>query len=580
MADRTTRTKEIFLGDELVTGKRTNSQNRLIEPTAEVKIINKSIEISFEKDVDKIKFTANIKYQEATQKEDIAYFLLEVFDNKNNLLSSAQTNSKETFARENKLEGQLSLETDLAKWSGKTVQLRAYLKCWLEESSWKPRGGGTETISAEDFVNITLEVPEIKKPKQSPIISFTVVGRALRKGEKEKDYAQQDNGKDYSVITLIHNTTGNKITYGELDFYENNNMLSNLSRGIKEIEIGSVYPTTLKFVKSWKWYKIEKDGRLTIIDNSSKMFFYKLDFYLKDEYGYEWRNNLDKPTNKLRINISTPKYKVDSVEVYNSSFDAEYWADIASLILELEVIFGSAGIGYLVGKAFGPIAGAIAGGSTGALGLRIGDNISKLLTGKTVKEWAQELRVNLKKIIDDPPKFDKNYKQITRVKQLKLLRARPKDKYGKMWHDIIKSHLFAISNMRAVLTASDRAWSAKLKNDEPLAKKQRAAFGKFKNSLVKELYNLSQNTIKLSKIWAKLKVDSAKLTDLKQAIKRGDLNVIKQQIKKKGISNKKLKELEQLISTQSINKLDAVKAYSNYSKSLKKLATSIERWTI
>src|SRR3989344_6515073 len=122
MADRTTRTKEIFLGDELVTGKRTNSQNRLIEPTAEVKIINKSIEISFEKDVDKIKFTANIKYQEATQKEDIAYFLLEVFDNKNNLLSSAQTNSKETFARENKLEGQLSLETDLAKWSGKTVQ--------------------------------------------------------------------------------------------------------------------------------------------------------------------------------------------------------------------------------------------------------------------------------------------------------------------------------------------------------------------------------------------------------------------------------------------------------------------------
>ncbi len=582
MAERTARTEIINLGNELITGKKSDNRGRLIEPTAEVIPISNNIKLTLDGDVGAINFSVNAKYQEATQEEDVAYFLLEVFDaDTNNLIGEYKKSTKDVPVQYNEYVFPLHVDFDVEKFRDKTIKLRAHLKCWLETSGWTPRGGGEESVSDEDFVNITLEVPEITAPKQNPIVHFNVIGRALRKGEKEEDYARQDNGKEYRVITTITNSTANKITYGELDFYENNNLLSDLSRGIKEIQIGHVYPVTLKFTKSWDWYKTEKDGKLTITDVAERQFVYKLDYYLKDKYGYDWEDVIDKPLSSVKIVISVSNYRVDSVKVYNDSFDAEYWADIASLVLEVDIILASAGVGYLIEKVFGTLIGAAAGAGADLLGLRIGDNIAKLATGKTVKEWAQELRIKLKEIINDPPKFDRHYRQVAPTKRFKLKRLYFKNKREKLWYALIKSHSLIIPTIDAALTASNRAWSAELKKDKLAAKKQKKAFNKSKENLEKNLQALSRHVAALAGVWTKLKVNKAEFIALKQVIRRDGLpTTIKLQMKKKGFSDKKLKRLESAILMQSANKLDAASAYRNYSKSLQKLAASLKEWII
>ncbi len=582
MAERTTRTEIINLGNEIITGKKSDSGGRLIEPTAEVIPISNNIKLTLDGDVGAVSFSVNAKYQEATQEEDVAYFLLEVFDaDSNNLLGKQKINSQDVPAKYNEFVAPLSVNIDVEKLRDKTIKLRAHLKCWLETSSWTPRGGGEESVSDEDFVNITLEVPQIKEPKQNLIVHFNVIGRALRKGEKEEDHARQDNGKEYRVITTITNSTGNKITYGELDFYENSNLLSDLSRGIKGIQIGQVYPVTLKFTKSWDWYKTEKDGKLTITDVAERQFIYKLDYYLKDKYGYDWEDVIDKPLSSVKIVVSVPNYKADSVKVHNDSFDAEYWADFASLVLEVEIILASAGVGYLIEKVFGTLIGAAAGAGADLLGLRIGDNIAKLATGKTVKEWAQELRIKLKEIINDPPKFDRHYRQVAPTKRFKFRRLYFKNKREKRWYELIKSHSLVIHTIGAALTASNRAWSAELKKDKLAAKKQKKVFNKFKGNLEKNLQALSRHVAALAEVWTKFKVNKTELIALKQVIRRDGLpTTIKLQMKKKGFSDKKLKRLESAILMQSVNKLGAASTYRSYSKSLQKLAASLREWTI
>ncbi len=77
MAERTTRTEIINLGNEFITGKKSDKYGRLIEPTAEVIPISNNITLTLDGDVGEVNFSANAKYQEATQEEDVAHFLLE-----------------------------------------------------------------------------------------------------------------------------------------------------------------------------------------------------------------------------------------------------------------------------------------------------------------------------------------------------------------------------------------------------------------------------------------------------------------------------------------------------------------------
>ncbi len=577
MAERTTRTKQISLGNEIISGKKSDSRGRLVEPTAEVIPISYGIKITLDGDVGDVNFTANGNYQEATQQEDVAHFLLEVSDAASNkLIGKDEKNSKDRPVRYDEFETQLGVKLNLKNFEGKTIKLRAHLKCWLEESGWTPRGGGKETVSDEDFVDITLDVPKIKEPKQNPIISLNVVGRGLAKGEVPKDYEQQDIGKEYRVTTLLHNTTGNKLTYGELDLFENNNKIT---PNLPFVEMaGSVQPITVKRSQDWNWYETETDGKLTVVDKKYREFIYKLIYYLRDEYGFEFRDTIDKPLKKLKIVINIPQYKLDAVEVYNWSFDEEENAKWAELALAVALALLGVGVAWpaLIIKS-------IIGGAAAGAGLGVGGTITTWFAGKTVNELAQELRVKLKKLIDDPPKFDKQYKTLANLKIKTVQLPKPKTKHEKVLCSMMRSKAAVSSNIEATIITSSRVWSAELKGNKAAVRKQKQAFRKYKNNLVTELEILAKHYAELSKTWRDLniKFNLAELIAFKNAVKiRGLPHEIVIALREKGASDSTITKFKKLTLRLRTDQFDIPKAYQNYSKNLQKLAKSTMGWMI
>jgi hypothetical protein len=582
MAERTTRTKEIVLGDEVITGKRSDSRGKLIEPTAYITVQNKDVNLVLEKDVGKIKPTVNITYREATEQEDVAHFLLEILDSKGKVIKEAEITSKELRARFDKLDGQLSVELDVEPWSDKTIHLKTHLRCWLEESGWTPRGGGKETVSDEDFVNITLDVPKIKEPKQSPIVSLNVIGRGLRKGETQPNYEQQDIGKEYRIVTLVHNTTGNTLNYGELDIYENNETARELSQGIKETNSNGIYSTTIKRVKSWQWKRVKADGRITLIDVNGRFFSYKLKYYLRDDFGFDYKGTIN-PSSKTEILVSVPRYKIDAVGVYNDSFDAESEAEFWSLVLDAVVILGTAGVGLVVGRILGGIAGAAAGAGSSFLGMRLSDTIAKLATGKTVKELTQELRAELMNLINDPPKFDKNYKRVAAIKPRKVRLRKPRDKYDRLVYNVAKSSLCAAANLKNLRITVGRAWSAAFKKDKTILKKQKSALRKFRNKFARDLKLRAKVYSELAELWkkSKIKINRAEFLAFKDRVRRAGLpSDIKVQLRKRGFSAQRIKKVERLISSLRVGQLGFAKTYKLYSNRLEGLAGSIKDFGI
>ena len=576
MAKRTTRTEQINLGNELITSKKTDSRGRLIEPTAEVIPISDNIKLTLDGDVGAADFAVNAKYQEATQKEDAAYFLLEISDaNNNKLIGKDLKNSEDKPARYQEFETLLDVKVGLENYAGKTLKLRAHLKCWLEESEWTPRGGGEEKVSDEKFIDITLVVPEIRPPQQDPIVSLNVVGRGLAEGEEPKNYEQHDIGKEYRIVSLVRNATGNKLIYGELELYENNNRATP-DPPFKEMA-GGVQPITIKRSQDWSWYKIEEDGRLTITDKKDRNFIYKLVYYLRDEYGFDFRNTIDKPLEKVKIVISIPQYKSDAVEVYNWSFDEERNAKWAELALALAL----AALGVATAWPGLVIASVIKGGAAGA-GFGIGGAIATWFAGKTVSELAQELRAKLKKLIDDPPRFDKNYKKVIKISRKAMAFPKTTDRVKRNIHNIINSKMNICSEIDALLTTASRAWSAHHAKNSAVFKKQTVALKRFEVKLNKDIVHLANSFDSLSQYWKNLHIRISKpqlIAFKKYVAQKGLPKEAKLLLKKFGSSNKEIANIKNIVLNLSANKLDVAEYCYEYSRYLRKLAKSILEFT-
>lgn len=591
MPNRTTRTEIIFLGEEIITGK-TRKKGMITDPIAKINLVEKNVRRWLENDVDKVAFTVDAKYEEATMKEDVPHFLLEIFGSDNVVIGSKEWfPSKDFYRVYDDYSLTISVVVDVENWRAQTINLRAHLKCWLEESPWFETNTRTTTItaSAEDYVNIKLVVPEVREPGPNPPgITFKVFGRALGSNETPKDYQQQYIGKDYEINTFIVNNTYNELMYGQLDVYENGARERDISPSWRRIVPGEVFNYTDTLAKFWTWYDdTSSDGRIHIVDTRNRIFVYKLKYCLTDEYGFLYQDTIDEPLKKLKIVISLPQYKLDAVQTYNWSFSEEETGNWAGLILSLDLCLLAAWIAWPAEGAVGA-GGAVGGAATSsgdvwaALGLSISGAITTWYAGKTISELAQDVRTAAKNLIDDPPKFDKNYKQIIKLKIKKLSLPKPKTAHEKIISCIAKLKSSVSSDVEALIITSSRVWSAELKKNKTTTKKQKAALRKFRSKVQRELRQLANKYIILSKLWSKSKIrfNYAAIMAFKQRVKRKGLpKEIKVQLRKRGFSTKRTAEIQKTISNLAVEQLNIVKTYSGYSKSLRKLAKSIGEFT-
>lgn len=577
MAERTTHTESIVLGTELITGKKSDVHGRLSEPVAKIDLIKKNITISPEGDVGKIVFLANIKYQEATEKEDVPNFSLEIFEGDKLLGKENWRAPEDTFVKYDEYATSISVTVDLEKLRGKTISLRANLRCWLEESSWTPKGGGEETVSAEDKVNLSLIIPIIKDPGPNPlIVSFSVVGRGLYEDEEPKNYEQQNIGKEYNPIVSVMNYTNNLIKYGDFTIYEDNTAVLNFGLGKDKVKPGGSTDIIQYFCKVWTWYTTRSDGKLSVSDKADRKFIYELHYCLLDEYGWEYGGTVDSPKKKLTIVVSVPEYKLAALDVYNDSFDVEDasgWVELAGAAATC------AAAGMAMGSVVAPGVGTALGGIIGFLAGFISAALFYKISSESIEKAARELRVEMKKLVDDPPTFDKNYKKLIVIKPKKVKLPKPKNKHEKIIFEIANLNTSIVANSKAMRKTASRIWTAKLKKDKVILKKQTKAFRKYQATLRRNLKSLADRYVKIAAEFKKAKCeikrkDAIVLRD--KIATEGLPKEVKKELRKKGFSRKRINILENRLKTLDLRNLKPAETYLRFSRDLLNLRKALK----
>lgn len=578
MVTRVTHTETVYLGEEIITGKRFDERGRLVDPIARINLPNRRLTIYPKKDTGAVILQVKIKYQEATEKEDTPHFELEILGEDEALVGRySKSPSEDVFAKCTEYEETIDALIDLGALSESRDSLRAILRCWLEESSWTPRGDqGDRTVFAENYVDLTFVIPEINEPGPNPpSIAFNVIGRALYVDETPKDYEQQYTDRNYKINALVINNTNNILSEGALTVYENDMSLQNLEEfsWTQEIPAGeSASFIKNDIVKSWTpWYELLPNNRLRVIE-SQRTFIYKLSYSLRDECGFEYHGVVSTPLRKLKIVVSIPPDKLDAVQVYNWTFDVEAGMDVVASIGALALDIGITVLTLGLNKAIIALTGATTGLSTYAL--------FEWIDAKTVEESAAKLRGSMLEWIADPPNLDKNYRKLAIPKPVKVKTPTSKSKCKMRFYNIACLNLSTATNLKVLCTTMSRAWTAKVKQDIATFRKQNNALKKYKRKLVKDFVSLANNYKNLALEWKKTKI-KLRPTDIiwlqQQTKKKEFFDAVRKSLKRKGIADAGIDNLKRKILKIDLSNLDPAKNYIKFSKSLLKFSKSLAK---